>query len=119
MVDINPNASTLQAQLQVQLQASKTGLKPRASGVEEAPTPKTIIDDRIAARRDDGGASRRLPVKQTDRSSELSTAQELNSAKERVRQVASNNREAPTGRISVQQNALRDQPLGQIVDIRV
>jgi len=119
MVDINPNASTLQSQLQVQLQASKTGIKPRSSGVEQTPTQKTVIDERINARRDDSGASRRLPVKQTDRSNELSSPQELDSAKERVKAVASNNREAPTGRISARQNSLRNQPLGQIVDIRV
>jgi len=120
MVNINPNASSLQAQLQAQLQAGKTGVRPKSSGVETAPTPKkTIIDERIAARRDDSGSSRRLPVKQANHTSDLSTSQELSSAKERVRQVASNNREAPTGRTSTRQNDLRNQPLGQIIDIRV
>jgi len=119
MVDLNPNASSLQAQLQAQLQAGKTGVKPRTAVADIRPQPKDTADARAKVRGDDNSGSRRLPVKQPGRLSELSSPRELDDAKARVTRVAGNNREAPIGRTSARQSELRNQPLGQIVDIRV
>jgi len=118
MVDVNPNASSLQARLQAQLQSTKTA-GPRDKGVDLTPRPSDIIDERIKARGEEGGNNRRLPVKLSDRSNQLSSAKELAQAKARVNQVAANSREAPVGRTSTRENELRNQPLGQIIDIRV
>jgi len=119
MVDINPNVSTLRAQLQAQLQATRTGVRAGQNGSETKPTPSDVIDERIKARGDERRDNRQLPVKKGDRSNQLSSASELDQAKARVSLVAGNNREAPTGRTSVRENELRNQPLGQIIDIRV
>lgn len=122
MVDVNPNASALRAQLQAQLQAGKSGVRARPvpSNVDQSQqTPKDVIDDRIKARQDDSGTNRQLPVKRSSRNDDLSSQQELDAAQERVNEVAGNSREAPIGRTSTLQNELRNQPLGQIVDIRV
>jgi uncharacterized membrane protein len=117
MVDVNPNASTVQAQLQAQLQAGKNNARPSDSN--QAQRPKDVIEERIQARRDESGTSRQLPVKRSTRNVDLSSPQELDAAKARVSDVAGNNREAPVGRTSARQNELRSQPLGQIIDIRV
>lgn len=119
MVDVNPNASALQAQLQAQLQASKSGIRVGGNRTDLTPRPSDVIEERIKARGDERNDNRQLPVKQSNRSNDLSTPQELESAEKRINQVAANNREAPTGRTSARQNELRNQPLGQIVDIRV
>jgi len=119
MVDVNPNASTIQAQLQAQLQAERSGARARVGGNEARETPQDVIQDRIRARQDDGGANRQLPVKRTQRGDDLSSQAELDAAQSRVNQVAGNLREAPAGRTSINQNQARNQPLGQIIDIRV
>ncbi len=119
MVDVNPKASGLQAQIQAQLQASKTGVRARTSEADASPKPKDIIEARIKARGDERRDVRQLPAKVSNRNTDLSSAQDLARAKARVVQVAGNNREAPTGRTSLRENELRNQPLGQIVDIRV
>lgn len=122
MVDVNPNASALQAQLQAQLQAGKSGVRARPAPTDSTqvqPKPKDVIEDRIKARQDEDGTNRQLPVKRTTRGADLSSQQELEAAGERVNKVAGNLREAPIGRTSTIQNELRNQPLGQIVDIRV
>ena len=119
MVDINPNVSTLRAQLQAQAQANKTGVRARQNTAEAKPAPSDVIDERIKARGDERRENRQLPVKQSDRGNQLSSASELDQAKARVSLVAGGNREAPTGRTSVRENELRNQPLGQIIDIRV
>jgi hypothetical protein len=116
MVDVNPNASTIQAQLQAQLQAERSGARARVGGNEPQ---QESIQDRIRARQDDSGANRQLPVKRTQRGDDLSSQAELDAAQSRVNQVAGNLREAPAGRTSINQNQARNQPLGQIVDIRV
>ena len=118
MVDVNPNASSLQAQLQAQLQANKAGIRARG-GANLTPRPQEMIEERLKARSDDRDASRQLPVKRSDTNNQLSSPQELDQAKARVSQVAGNNREAPNGRTSIRENELRNQPLGQIIDIRV
>jgi len=119
MVDINTNASTLRAQLQAQLQADRSGIRARTGSTETRPRSVDVLDERIKARGDENRNNRQLPVKQGDRSNQLSSAQELDQAKARVVKVAGNNREAPAGRTSVRENELRNQPLGQIIDIRV
>jgi len=125
MVDINPNVSTLRAQVQAQLQANKTGIRAGQNSAEARPVPSDVprssdvIEERIKARGDERRESRQLPVKQSDRSNELSSTSELDKAKARVSLVAGSNREAPAGRTSVRENELRSQPLGQIIDIRV
>ena len=119
MVDINTNASTLRAQLQAQQQANQTGNRARTNSVAPRPTPAEVAEARIQARGDERRENRQLPVKQGDRANELSSAQELDQAKARVSRVAGNNREAPAGRTSIRENELRNQPLGQIIDIRV
>jgi len=119
MVDINPNASALRAQIQAQLQAGRAGVRVRQNNAEIKQTPSDVIEERIKARGDERGENRQLPVKQSERSSQLSSASELDQAKARVSLVAGGNREAPTGRTSVRENELRNQPLGQIIDIRV
>jgi len=119
MVDINPNASPLQAQLQAQLQASRAGVRPSGKDLGATPRPQDVIEERIKTRSDERQQDRQLPVKQSNRSNNLSSPQELDKAQARVRQEAANNREAPTGRTSTRQNELRSQPLGQIIDIRV
>jgi len=119
MVDINPNASSLQTQLQAQLQASKTGVRPRGNDANLAPRSQDIAEERIKARSDERGENRQLPVKQSDRANQLSSAHELDQAKARIKQATANNREAPIGRTSTRQSELKNQPLGQIVDIRV
>ena len=123
MVDVNPNASALQAQLQAQLQGGKSAVRTRPAPADTAqtqqPTPKDVVEDRIKARQDEGGDNRQLPVKRSTRSIDFSSRQELDAAEERVNKVAGNLREAPIGRTSTLQNELRNQPLGQIVDIRV
>jgi len=119
MVDINPNASPLQAQLQAQLQARRAGARPSGNGLDLTPRPQDVIEERIKARSDERQQERQLPVKQSNRSNSLSSPRELDKAQARVRQEAANTREAPTGRTSTRQNELRNQPLGQIIDIRV
>ena len=119
MVDISPNSSALQAQLQAQLQAKKSAVPVRGNANNLTPKPKDVVDERIQARSDDRRGNRNLPVKQSDRSGQLSSAKELDQAKARVNQVAGGGREAPNGRTSIRENELRNQPLGQIIDIRV
>lgn len=117
MVDVNPNASALQLQLQAQLQAKQSDLRARGNSAEIK--PRDVIDERIKAKSDDRGGNRQLPVRQSDRSLQLSSSKELEAAKARVSQVAGSNRESPTGRTSLRENEARNQPLGQIIDIRV
>lgn len=119
MVDINTNASTLRAQLQAQSQANQTGIRARSNNAAEQPKPADVVEARIQARGDERRENRQLPVKQSDRGGQLSSASELDRAKARVSRIAGSNRESPTGRISVRENELRNQPLGQIIDIRV
>jgi hypothetical protein len=118
MVDVNPNSS-LQSQLQAQLQAKKLPIRPQEGDVGARLRPNDVVDERIKVRGDERRGNRQLPVKQSGRLSELSSARDLDRAKERVTQAAANNREAPAGRRSVRENELRNQPLGQIIDIRV
>jgi hypothetical protein len=119
MVDINPNVSTIRAQLQAQLQASKTNIRARTGGADASPNPADLIEERLKVRGDERRDNRQLPVKLSDRSNQLSSARELDQAKARAAKVAGNNREAPAGRTSIRENELRNQPLGQIIDIRV
>lgn len=120
MVNINNNASALQAQLQAQLQANKSSPRVAARAPEQtAPRPQDVIDDRIKARRDDQGAGRGAQQPQR-RTSDVSSAEELEEASNRVSQfTGEGSREAPVGRTSQRQSELRAQPLGQIIDIRV
>lgn len=120
MVDINANAS-LQTQLQAQLRGNRdaSALARGAGGVR--PNPNAQADEKVRERQDQqGGQERRVPVKVDDRVANLSSSRELQVARARVDAATGNtNREAPTGRTSERQNALRNQPLGQIIDIRV
>ncbi len=121
MVDINANASQLQAQLQAQTRGNRdaTALARGAGGVK--PNAAALADEKIRDRQDQqAGQNRQLPVKIDDRVANLSSSEELKVARARVDAATGNtNREAPAGRTSERQNALRNQPLGQIIDIRV
>ncbi len=122
MVDINSSSSNLQARLQAQLQADRANVRPSSTNVNQGSSQQDIAREAGARVNDQLPADRRLPVKQSERTGRLSSPQELERAKERVAQEtgANNLREAPVGRISVQQEQVqRDQPLGQIVDILV
>lgn len=122
MVDINPDASGLRAQLQAQLQANKAGINVAAKpSAPITPRPQDTIDERQKARGDEQNNGRRIPLPNKGRGNDLSSPKELADAEDRVNQFTGNTglREAPTGRTSVRQNELRTQPLGQVVDIRV
>ncbi len=114
MVDVNPNASSLQAQLQAQLQGS--GNRASKSGLNLTPTPQDIIKDRVDARQSE--ANRQAPPQRSERSSNLSSYQDLADAQDKVSEFDANRREAPVGRLSAQSDQ-RDVPLGQVIDIRV
>lgn len=116
MVDINPNASGLQAQLQAQLQGGR-GSRAAQNSVDLTPRPGDIIDERIKQRQSE--SDRQAPVQKSNRSSDLSDSRELRAAEERVTELSANRREAPVGRLSTQDADRRNQPLGQIIDIRV
>ncbi|MBL4836299.1 MAG: hypothetical protein JKY34_01870 [Kordiimonadaceae bacterium] len=121
MVDFNPKATALPAQLQAQVQGNRGTQAAGQSSVNARPRPQDIVDDRVNNRLAQETQNRRQLVKRDSRVDNLSSAQELEVARTRIEAVAgnSNNREAPVGRISARQTALRNQPLGQIVDIRV
>lgn len=114
MVDVNPNASSLQAQLQAQLQGSSN--RAPKSGVNLTPTPQDIISERVDARQSE--ANRQAPLQRSERSNDLSTSEDLTDAQNRVTEFDANRREAPVGRLSAQ-SGQRDVPLGQVIDIRV
>ncbi|PCI64216.1 MAG: hypothetical protein COB37_02280 [Kordiimonadales bacterium] len=119
MVDINSDASSLQSRLQAQLQAEKSVAKTQSRAGDTRPGPRDAIDDRIRARRQEVSDTRRSENRENVRNADLSSAAEIDSAKESILRVAGNTREAPIGRTSLRLNELRDQPLGQIIDIRV
>ncbi|NVJ98389.1 MAG: hypothetical protein HWE25_09565 [Alphaproteobacteria bacterium] len=117
MVDINPNASGLQAQLQAQLQGGRNA-RASKNGLDLTPRPQDIIEERIKARQSE--SDRQAPTQESGRSNDLSSSRELEAAQSRVSELSNNNRrEAPIGRLSTQETARRDVPLGQIIDIRV
>jgi len=120
MVDINSNTLGLQAQVQAQLRGGRdaAALARGSSGVR--PRPNDVVDERIRNRQNQQEPNRRIPVKTDDRVTDLSSSRDLEVARARIdAATGKTNREAPTGRTSERQNALRNQPLGQIVDIRV
>jgi len=122
MVDINPDASGLRAQLQAQLQTNKASTTIAAKAPTQiTPRPQDVVEERQKARGDDQNNGRRIPLPTKGRGDDLSSPKELADAEDRVNQFTGNTslREAPTGRTSAPQNELRNQPLGQIVDIRV
>ncbi|WP_286829108.1 MULTISPECIES: hypothetical protein [Kordiimonas] len=119
MVDINPNASGLQSQLQAQLQNGR-GARAAANKLDLTPRPTDVIEERIKARQSEG--NRQAPAQQSEKSNrnaDLSSSQELEAAQSRVGELGAGQREAPIGRLSTQANSQRDVPLGQIIDIRV
>ncbi|MFC4346436.1 hypothetical protein ACFO5Q_01080 [Kordiimonas lipolytica] len=119
MVDINPNASGLQSQLQAQLQSGR-GQRAAVNKLDLTPRPTDVIEERIRARQSEG--NRQAPAQQSEksnRSGNLSSAQELEAAQSRVSDIGTGQREAPIGRLSEQLSSQRDVPLGQIIDIRV
>lgn len=120
MVDINPNATGLQSQLQAQLQNGR-GARAAANKLDLTPRPTDVIEERIRARQSEG--NRQAPAQQSEKSNRnanLSSAQELEAAQSRVGDLStSGQREAPVGRLSAQAGSQRDVPLGQIIDIRV
>ncbi len=121
MVDINANTSALQAQLQAQNRGNRDA-SALARGTNGArPNPAVVVDDKVRERQDQQSQqNRQVPVKVDDRVANLSSSKELQVARARVNAATGNtNREAPTGRTSERQNTLRNQPLGQIIDIRV
>ena len=120
MVDFNPKATALPAQLQAQVRGNRGTQAAGQSPVNARPRPQDIVDDRVKNRLAQETQNRQQLVKRDSRVDNLSSAQELEVARTRIDAVAGNsNREAPVGRISARQTALRNQPLGQIVDIRV
>ncbi|MBL4789155.1 MAG: hypothetical protein JKY60_08935 [Kordiimonadaceae bacterium] len=119
MVDINSNSSPLQARLQAQLQAEKNVTKTQAAPGKVRPAPRNVIEDQIRARQQEAASTKRAKTSENVRNANLSSLAEIDNAKERILQVAGNTREAPIGRTSLRLNELRDQPLGQIIDIRV
>lgn len=122
MVDVNPNASTLQAQLQAQLRGSRDAANLARGSNGLRPRPQDVTEEQVRDRQGQPSQQdRRLPAKIDSRVEDLSSARDLEAARARVRAVAggSSNREAPIGRTSTRQNELRNQPLGQIIDIRV
>ena len=122
MVDINANASTLQAQLQAQLRGNRDASTAARGGGGVPLRSGDVADQRVREQQDQqGGQERRAPVKVDDRVGGLSSSRELQVARARINDVTggSTNREAPAGRTSERQNQLRNQPLGQIIDIRV
>lgn len=119
MVDINPNASGLQAQLQAQLQNGR-GARSAQNKLDLTPRPTDVIEERIRARQSEG--NRQALTQQSERSgntSNLSSSRELAAAQNRVSEFGSGQREAPVGRLSARDTVARDVPLGQIIDIRV
>lgn len=120
MVDFNPKATALQAQLQAQLQNNRSTNSASGTVTGARLRPQDGVDERIRNRQLQDEQNRRLPVKTDNRVENLSSANELAVARERIDAVAGRNqREAPSGRTSQRQSSLRNQPLGQIIDIRV
>ncbi|MCJ9428106.1 hypothetical protein [Kordiimonas marina] len=109
MVDINPNASGLQTQLQAQLQA-RAGKGP-AKPVARVQSP--------FEKGSETGTGRQLIKSANPRTGGLSTDAEIEAATERATSFGAGQREAPIGRISTQAANGRNVPLGQIIDIRV
>jgi hypothetical protein len=116
MVDVNPSASGLQAQLQAQLQSGRNA-RAAKNGLDLTPNPQTIINERIEARQSE--SDRQAPAQRSARSNDLSSSRDLEEAQTRVSEFDPNRREAPVGRLSLQSGAQRDVPLGQVIDIRV
>ncbi len=121
MVNINSNSSGLQGQLQAQLQASRDAARQNRVAPDNANQQKEnkALDIQRQISPEQLAAAKRDASKQAGNSNKLSSSAEIEDAQERVSSSLSNQREAPIGRISSQQNDLRAQPLGQIVDIRV
>ncbi|MFC3051482.1 hypothetical protein [Kordiimonas pumila] len=120
MVDFNPNAPGLQSQIQAQLEANRSRNRVAAQNAGDVTARvQPSAEERTKARGDEESANKRLPALRSSRGSSLSTHQEIEAAGERVSELASNLREAPAGRTSTRQNELRNQPLGQIIDILV
>lgn len=119
MVDVNSSASSLQAQIQAQLRGNRDAGNLARGSNSARPRPEDV-NERIQDRQEQGRKGG-LPAKIDNRVQNLSSAQDIEVAKARVNAVAggNSNREAPIGRTSERQNAVRNQPLGQIVDIRV
>ncbi|MCK0069991.1 hypothetical protein [Kordiimonas laminariae] len=120
MVDINSTNAGLQGQLQAQLQSNRVNARPNPANVNQGTPQQEIAREPNARVNENIPASRRLPVRQSERAGQLSTPQELEAAQQRVaEETGVPLREAPVGRLSVQQEQERNQPLGQIIDIRV
>lgn len=120
MVDINSANSALQGQLQAQLQANRVNARPNTSNLNQGGAQQEVAREPNARVNDNIPAARRLPVRQSERTGQLSSPQELEAAQRRVaEETGVPLREAPVGRLSVQEEQVRNQPLGQIIDIRV
>lgn len=120
MVDINTSSSALQAQLQASKQTSRLAARPFVSSNNAGaiPTPQEVVAQRIETRRDIPTPDRRVPVKPSNTTTQLSTADQIDDASKRA-SAFSLSREAPTGRFSNAPDSERAQPLGQIVNILV
>ena len=127
-------SETLQGQIQAQLQANdrpvssvgavspdRQGTDQQNERLERARQAFQDYRDAVTSRRDEGRdigipTARRSPVR-SDSRFDLSTADDLLAAEDRVRQLFA--REAPSGRTSSQAQDNSPFRLGQIVDIRV
>lgn len=121
MVDVNPDAPQLQAQLQAQLRGNRERAAIARGGSGTRPRPNDVIEERIRERQDQPERQTSpAPSREDGRVADLSSSRELEAARARVTAATGGlTREAPVGRTSERENSLRNQPLGQIIDIRV
>ncbi|UTW55624.1 hypothetical protein [Kordiimonas sp. SCSIO 12610] len=123
MTGINPNTNPLQSQIQAQLQAGRQSNRSDAARltntVRRPETPVDEQDDALDTQSVAADRRNRLLARNTRQTDDVSSADELEEAQDRVAAFNSNLREAPIGRLSSQESDTRDVPLGQIVDIRV
>lgn len=118
-MNVGPDSSTLQAQLQAQQQANTPVVRPARA---QTPVQQTQNAGRDSTRSGLGDGSSQQAARQVRgqgvRSDvALSSDEELQSASENVNALL--RREAPVGRLSQRAAAPENTALGQIIDIRV